>query len=307
MHSLEEDVSAATVELPALPEGSRVLVAGCGFVGVEVARRLHRLGWQVTGATHTQSSAEALAGEPFRVVACDINDRAALAALAAEAGGFQAVVDAVSSGRGGPEAYRIAYLQGVQSLLETLRPERFIFVSSTSVYAQVDGALVDENSPAEPERETGRILRETEELVLKQGGQVARLGGIYAPERWVLWRKFRDGEAIVEGDGGRFINQIHRDDAASALVFLLTEVAQSGIFNVTDGSWPTQREVYEAFARVTGKALPPFGPVDPNRKRGWTHKRVSTAKLRGLGWQPKYKSVAQVIPLARALDRPKRP
>lgn len=300
-------MSAGQQHLPELPAGSRVLVAGCGFVGLQVARLLHEKGWDVTGVTHSQASATALVGEPFPVVACDITDRAALAGLATFAGesggGFAAVVDAVSSGRGGAEAYRRVYLEGARCLLEALQPQRFIFTSSTSVYAQTGGELVDEQSPAEPERETGRILRETEELVLSHGGQVARLGGIYAPERWVLWRKFRSGEAVIEGDGSRILNQIHRDDAAAALVFLLSEVQEGGIFNVTDGAWPTLREVYEAFARATGQPLPPFGPVNLERKRGWTHKRVVTSRLQQLGWQPEYRGIARAIPEARALER----
>ena len=55
------------------------------------------------------------------------------------------------------------------------------FTSSTSVYAQGDGEWVTEESPAEPDRETGRVLRATEEFVLAGGGIVARLAGIYGP------------------------------------------------------------------------------------------------------------------------------
>jgi hypothetical protein len=38
------------------------------------------------------------------------------------------------------------------------------------------------------------------------------------------------------------------------------------------------------------RPLPPAGPRDPDRKRGWTHKRVSNAKLRASGWQPGHPS-----------------
>ena len=95
------------------------------------------------------------------------------------------LVDCVSSGRGGgPEAYRRVYLEGARNLRAAFRPARFVYTGSTSVYAQVDGSAVDEFSPAAPDRETGRILRETEEVVLAApGGTVARLAGIYGPGR----------------------------------------------------------------------------------------------------------------------------
>jgi len=43
------------------------------------------------------------------------------------------------------------------------------------------------------------------------------------------------------------------------------------------------------------KSLPPEGPINPNRKRGWTSKRVSNQKLRALGWEPRYPSFFDAI------------
>lgn len=273
----------------------RVLVAGCGFVGLEAARRLHALGWDVTGMTHSPESAQRLAAsEPFRVAACDINDRAGLLALAASAP-FDTVIDCVSSGKGGADAYRRVYLEGAQSLIDTLRPRRFLFTGSTSVYAQRDGSVVTEESPAEPDRETGLILRATEEHVLAAGGHVARLAGLYGPGRWAFLAKFLENRAVIEGDGSRIVNQLHRDDAASALVFLLERDAPGGLYNVADNQPMAQTEAYTVLARHFGRPLPPTGPVDLNRKRGWTSKRVDNAKLRRLGWEPGYPSFREAL------------
>ena len=265
-------------------------IAGCGFTGLATARLLHARGWQVIGGTHSAESAAALAGEAFPVTACDITDRAAIARLPA----VEAAVHCASSGRGGVEQYRAVYLEGARALAEVLAPHRFVFTSSTSVYAQTDGSLVSEESAAEPDRETGHILREAEEFVLARGGCVARLAGIYGPARSVLLKKFFSGEALIEGDGGRFINQVHRDDIASALALLIEKDARS-IFNVCDDEPMTQRALYEWLAQRFQKPLPPAGPIDPNRKRGWTNKRVSNAKLRALGWTPRYPSFRDAI------------
>jgi nucleoside-diphosphate-sugar epimerase len=265
-------------------------VAGCGFVGLAAARLLHGRGWKVIGATASAESAAALPGEPFRVAACDITDRAALRALPP----VDAVMHCASSGRGGVEAYRAVFLDGTRALIETLAPRQFVFASSTSVYAQIDGSMVDEASAAEPERETGRILREAENLVFGSGGAVARFAGLYGPGRAVLLRKFFLGEAVIEGDGGRFVNQVHRDDAAAALVHLI-EVEARGVFNVCDDEPMTQREVYVWLAERFGTSLPPSGPIDPNRKRGWSSKRVNNAKLRATGWAPRYPSFRDAI------------
>lgn len=267
----------------------RVLIAGCGYVGRKTAELFVHAGWEVTALTRNIRRGDAET-PGLQMLACDISDRRVVSANA-DALRADVIVDCVSAGRGGgPAEYRSVYLEGARNLLELLRPGRFIFTSSTSVYAQTDGSWVTEESPADPDRETGRILRETEQLVLEHGGIVARLAGIYGPDRSALLRKFLDGTAILEDGGGRFINQIHRDDAASALLFLAAESAASGIYNVAGSTPLTQRDHYALLAEHFSKPLPPAGPIDSNRKRGWTHKRVSNARLRALGWQPHFSS-----------------
>jgi nucleoside-diphosphate-sugar epimerase len=265
---------------------SKVLIAGCGFVGLATARRFVERGWEVIGCTHSEESAAKLGGEKFAVVSCDIAERAAVEERAG-LGPFDAIVHCASSGRGGAEEYRRVYLEGSRNLTAVFAPAPLLFTSSTSVYAQTDGGWVTEDSPAEPARETGRLLRETEDLVVAQNGIVTRLAGIYGPGRSVLLRKFFDGTAMIEGDGAKWINQVHRDDIASAIVHLI-EARVQGVFNVNDNQPLAQRELYTWLAERFGRPLPPSGPIDLNRKRGWTNKRVSNTKLRALGWAPRF-------------------
>lgn len=271
----------------------KVLVAGCGFVGLATARLFAQCGWEVTGATHSAESAAKLAGESFPVTACDIAERPAVEALT-RLGAMDAVMHCASSGRGGAEQYRRVYLEGAKNLATVFAPATLLFTSSTSVYAQTDGAWVTEESAAEPDRETGRILRETEDFVLSQDGIVTRLAGIYGPGRSVLLRKFFDGTATIEGDGAKWINQAHRDDIATALVHLATTGAR-GIFNVSDDQPLAQRDLYAWLAGRFDRPLPPTGEPDLNRKRGWTNKRVSNAKLRALGWTPRFPSFVDAV------------
>jgi nucleoside-diphosphate-sugar epimerase len=175
-------------------------------------------------------------------------------------------------------------------------PSKIIFISSTSVYGQSDGSWVTEQSPTLPDRETGRILLEAEALALATGGIVARLSGIYGPTRSEHLRKFLAGEAVLEEGGGRWINQIHRDDAAEALVRLADPSLPSGIFNVTDDTPLTQRYLAEWMAESLQRPLPPDGPADLLRKRGWTSKRISNDKLRSLGWRAHFSSYREALP-----------
>ena len=85
---------------------------------------------------------------------------------------------------------------------------------------------------------------------------------------------------------------------AEALVLLLTlesERAPAGIYNVTDGHPLTQREFYTALAKHFGRPLPPCGPAGPERKRGASSKQVSNAKLRDLGWTPRFRNFREAL------------
>ena len=271
-----------------------MVIAGCGFLGEAAAFLFSESGSRVLGLCATQKTVARLAGKPFEVRAADITGR--LSEIPPEWETPDLLIHCASSGRGGADEYRAIYRDGLANLLEFFAPRRVIFTGSTSVYAQEDGEWVDENSPAEPPRETGRILLEAEALALAAGGIVARLAGIYGPGRSVYLRKFLEGTAALEAGGSRWTNQIHRDDAACALKFLANPAVPAGVFNVCDDSPATQRDLYGWIAGFLNKPLPPEGPRDPDRKRGWTSKRVSNAKLRSTGWVPRFASYRDALP-----------
>jgi nucleoside-diphosphate-sugar epimerase len=262
-----------------------VLIAGCGFVGLPLARNFVSSGWETYALTASQSSAALLRSEEFGAFAVDIAEKASFRHLPVRS--FDIVVHCASSGRGDARDYAAVFFAGTRNLTTYLEYGRFVFCSSTSVYAQTDGSWVDESSAADPGRETGQILRKTEDLVLGSGGIVARLAGLYGPGRCVPVQNLLAGRAIIEGDGSRVMNIVHQFDAAGAIRYL-AESGSGGLFNVVDNEPVIQIEWYRYACRRLNKPLPPAGPRDLNRKRGWTSKRVSNQKLRSLGWNPVY-------------------
>jgi hypothetical protein len=84
-----------------------------------------------------------------------------------------------------------------------------------------------------------------------------------------------------KNDAGAVLHLLeHPDDA----------VFRGGLYNVSDRTPLLQREIYERLAARFGRELPPEAVPETGRKRGWTHKRVSSARLRGTGWEPRYAS-----------------
>jgi nucleoside-diphosphate-sugar epimerase len=271
---------------------SSALVIGCGYLGESLLRALSEQGWQAVGLTLSDDSAAKLRSSGLNVLACDVREPDFAENLQVKA--FSLVVHCASSGRGGTDSYQTLFLGGTRNLFAALEAGHVLFVSSTSVYAQADGSLVNEISPAEPERMTGKILRSTEDLVLGQGGTVARLAGLYGPGRCLPLARLLAGDAIIEGEGERIMNSIYRDDALSGLL-LLANLKPGGIFNVVDNRPSSQLEWFRWVAKRLRRPIPPFGPRDLMRKRAWTNKRVSNAKLSQLGWKPGFPSFREGV------------
>lgn len=261
---------------------ARVLIAGCGYVGEAAANQFHAHGWEVEGWTGSAESAAKLAGRLYPVRAVDISEAVAV-------GDFDVVIHCVSSRGGDEEQYRRLYFDGVRNLRAAFPEAIILFTSSTSVYAQVDGSVVDETSAAEPVHAKGKILRETEDVVRRAGGIVLRLGGIHGPGRSALVTKFIRGETTA-GDPERFINHVHRDDIVSALLLLAQRRHEfrGEIFNVVGDEPIRANEACEWLAPRLRKPVPAAAANPRSSKRGASNKRVSNRKLRALGWTPRY-------------------
>lgn len=260
----------------------KLLLIGNGYLGTAVGRVFNEAGWEIVPVSLSGGDG---------VIACDVSDAEMVSRLPAA----DFIVHCAASGRGGAEAYQKVYVDGCRNLTKTFPGVPLLFTSSTSVYPQTDGSMVNEESAAVPERETGRLLLAAESVVLDAGGIVARLSGIYGPERSVILKKFLAGEAVIEEDGRRFLNQIHRDDAARAIL-QLASIRATGVFNVCDSTPLSQIDCYRALSALFSHPLPPSGPRDLNRKRGWTHKQVSNLKIRATGWRPEFPSFLDAVP-----------
>lgn len=279
----------------------RLLIAGFGYVGRAAAELFRAAGWQIEGWTLSTESVKKFIGLPFPIRAVDIGS---IDQVRNVPGRFDWVIHCASSRGGDAGDYRRVYLNGAGNLLRSFSEARFFLTSSTSVYAQTDGSWVDESSPAEPTRETGKVLKETEDMVLRAGGTVARAAGIYGPGRSFLLEKFLTEEAVIDPGRDRFLNQVHRDDLASAMS-LIIQSGGRGIYNIVDNEPMLVSECYAWLARELHHPVPSQGRTAAHRKRGDSNKRVSNKKLRALGWVPRYPTFAEamrnsILPAAQA-------
>jgi nucleoside-diphosphate-sugar epimerase len=277
--------------------GKQVVVLGCGYVGTAVARAAHAEGARVTALTRNPVTAAALEADGVAVVTADLAGEAWHGAIGA-AGAL--VLNCVSSGGGGLDAYRHSYGGGMESTLAWAGrrgpADTIVYTSSTSVYPQGGGATVDETAPTDGAGERGAILRAAEAR-LEAAGQgvcarwfVLRLAGIYGPERHHFVDQVRAGEAA--GTGEHRMNLIHRDDIVTAVLAAWTAPTEVGsaICNGADDAPARKAEVVAWVAERLGVPVPRFSGEALSVRRGQTPDRViANGKLkRVLGWQPRF-------------------
>jgi nucleoside-diphosphate-sugar epimerase len=275
----------------------RVLIAGCGYVGSRLAERLRDRGHEVIGLRRDVARLP-----PGIVPACA--DLAAPASLAAVElpGAIDAVVYAAAAGAPDDAAYRRAYVDGPRNLLAELesrgqRPQRVIYTSSTGVYPQDEGQVVDETSEVDGDdgRGTPRVdrVREGERVfesfatshVVGAEVVIVRFGGIYGPGRERLVESVRSG-TIEYGERPRhFTNRIHREDCAGVLEHLLTLPSPHRLYAAVDDEPAPLDDVVRFLASCLALPVPPPRPSPPAADSPpATGKRVANARLRASGY-----------------------
>ena len=259
---------------------SRLLIAGCGALGNGLARRLPGSAWQVYGLRRNTAALDAA----VRPIAGDLTDSGRLPPLPAA----DAVIYTATPASRDPQAYRQAYVDGLRNVMGRLPqpPRRLIYVSSTSVLADDQGAWVDETTPPRPPTATAEILREGELLAREHGAVILRFAGIYGPGRMWLIRQAQAADLSCVIDPPQWANRIHAYDCVTALQHLLTLDTVADVYHGVDDLPAPRHEVLAWLREQLGLPPPQIATAAPGTTAGG--KRVSNQRLRASGWQPDY-------------------
>jgi nucleoside-diphosphate-sugar epimerase len=237
----------------------RIFIAGCGYVGNALGKRLAGDGHCVWGLRRHIEHISA----PIQPMRADLTQLAELQGIPPR---LDTIFYMAAANSSDDDAYREAYVLGMRYLIEALRrqnqrPRRFIFTSSTAVYGQTGGEWVDEESPTMPCDFAGRRLLEAEALLLNGPfpATVLRLAGIYGPGRARFIDQVKRGEADSTKDEGVFSNRIHRDDCVGALRHLMLLGAPESLYIGVDHEPAERGQVLRWIAEQVGvsKTWPP--------------------------------------------------
>jgi nucleoside-diphosphate-sugar epimerase len=274
----------------------RMLILGCGYLGSRIAELCGETGWTWDALTRNPDSAAELKNNGCRKTIVSLLADPGWHSLL-DPNDYDAIVLCVGASTSDQAGYRASYLDGTKSFLEWADgfTRTCIYTSSISVYGSKPDGWIDEHTPPHPASWRGDIILESEGLIGQMpGGVVLRLGGIYGPGRsGFLTTVFPPGTP-------RYLNLIHRDDAADAVFKVAqTNAPQPGIYNLTDNSpilrEELDRQIKQCFTEL-GKSPPTLSQTAPKRSQGLTRKIASLRFQQAFNWTPQYPDVRKSLP-----------
>lgn len=249
--------------LPSRFRRGRILLVGCGDVGLRVARALTgRV--RVLALTSTPSRVPALRAAGITPLVGDLDRPRTLARLAGLA---ERVVHLAPPAADDAVAWWRDRRTG--ALLRALRvrtpPFALVYASTSGVYGDCGGARVDETAPLRPHTPRAQRRADAERQVRFFGrsapvrASILRIPGIYAPDRpgGTPRERLLKAMPVLRAEDDVYTNHVHADDLARAVLAALWRGRPQRAYNVNDDSALKMGDYYDLAADLYGLPRPP--------------------------------------------------
>ncbi|WP_091933201.1 NAD-dependent epimerase/dehydratase family protein [Propionivibrio dicarboxylicus] len=150
-------------------------------------------------------------------------------------------------------------------------PQRLIYISTSGIYGNCDGARIDETRPPAPATARARRRVDAERQLRQFGRQssvsvsILRAPGIYAADRLPIERLQR-GVAALAPEDDVFTNHIHADDLARLVCAALRRGRSNRCYNASDDSALRMGEYFDLVADSFDLPRPPRISRDEAKK-----------------------------------------
>lgn len=238
----------------------RVLIVGCGDVGLRTARRLlpH---YRVFGLVRSTDAAAQLRSEGLVPVLANLDDMRSLARIAGIA---DVVLHFAPTSVSGNTDMRTRNL--LAALSRRRLPQRLVYISTSGVYGDCAGAWIDETRPPRPATERA-VRRLDAERKLRDFARhsaisvsILRVPGIYAASRLPLER-IRAATPILSAADDVFSNHIHADDLARIAELAIHRGRNARIYHASDDGEMKMGAYFQFIAQAFDLPAPPQIPL----------------------------------------------
>lgn len=236
----------------------RLLIVGCGDVGMRVLRQLAGR-WTVFALTSTAARVDELRAAGAIPLIGNLDDAASLGRLAGLADRVLHLAPPAAQGRTDERTRRL-----LQALSRSAAPARLVYASTSGVYGDCAGARIDETRTVNPSNDRAWRRVDAEDQ-LRQWGRVTgasvtvlRVPGIYAFDRegGHPRERLRKGLPVLAREDDVFTNHIQADDLARACLLALMRGPAQRVLHASDDSALLMGDYFELAASLCGMAPP---------------------------------------------------
>lgn len=236
---------------------ANILIIGCGDIGTRCARLLlpkHR----IFALARSAATAYRLRAEGIVPIPGDLDQMASLQRLAGIADGVLHFAPPSPAGSHDLRTRKLLSVLGKQAIL----PRRLVYISTSGVYGDCGGAVIDETRTPHPQSARGVRRLDAETQVRNWGRRlgiatpIVRVPGIYALDRLPLDR-LRQGTPVLCAEDDVFTNHIHADDLAMIAVHALRFGQAGRAYHASDDSALKMGDYFDRVASAFGLPYPP--------------------------------------------------
>jgi nucleoside-diphosphate-sugar epimerase len=239
-----------------------LLIVGCGDIALRAAPLLQAQ-YRLLGLCRKPENRAALRLQGITPVSGDLDNSGSLGKLAGMAHAVLHLAPPPDHGeRDTRTANLLAALTKRPKRKGAMLPQRLIYISTSGVYGDCNGAWVDETRLINPQ--TGRALRRVNaERQVRSWGlrnhanvSILRVPGIYASNRLPLGR-LRDASPALLPEEDSYTNHIHADDLARIIFAALRHAKPGRIYHACDDSNLKMGEYFDLIADRFDLPRPP--------------------------------------------------
>jgi nucleoside-diphosphate-sugar epimerase len=235
----------------------KLMLVGCGDIGLRVAHLAREQNYHITGLVRSPDSSSKLSKLGFKVVEANLFDATSLTAINCQGSAVIYLAPPPGGGITDPK---------VRNFCATIspgnEPEKIVYISTSGVYGNCQGATVTETTPPNPQSARAKRRFDAETIFRQFSEQrnvplvILRVTGIYGPHRFPLHRLLERHPVLREAEAS-LTNRIHADDLARICLKALERGVDGEIFNVSDGQETTMTEYFNLLADAFHLPRPP--------------------------------------------------
>jgi nucleoside-diphosphate-sugar epimerase len=234
-----------------------ISILGCGWLGLPLGQFLAEKGFKIKGSTATPdklSEIKANGIEPFYInLSPEINADYDPDFLNSDV----LIISFPPQRRPDIIDYHQKQIESLIAEMKNSRVQYVLFVSSTSVYPEVNRE-VTEDEILEPKKDSGKALLNVENLLMSMDNiqtTVLRFAGLIGYDR--MPGRFLSGKREVK-NGNAPVNLIHRDDCILIIHEIIRQCVWGQILNGCTDKHPLRKEYYTEQAKIIGVDPPTF-------------------------------------------------